>query len=324
VSTAKVYAVTLNWNRADLTAACVDALLALQGDGVAIVICDNASEAGDVERLRHHARRWPGFLEHDATSPLHAAVPQPRCHVRLLHTGANRGYAGGINVGLRHALACGDAEFVWVLNNDCEVAPDALEPLLARAARAPAADLIGSTLLLHHEPARVQAWAGAGYTRWRARSAALGAFRPHGETPGDAAEVETQLAYVVGAAMFASRRWLDTVGLMDESYFLYAEEHDWAERGRRAGLALGWAPASIVRHHHGATIGTSASGGSTLSLFYLYRSKLWFAARHHAAWLPTALPMLAWDGLKLLLKGQLAKALAVWRGMAATVWPLKP
>ena len=68
-----------------------------------------------------------------------------------------------------------------------------------------------------------------------------------------------------------------------------------------------------------ATIGTAASGGSTLSLFYLYRNKLLFTARHYPTWLPSALVMLTWEGLKFALKGHPGKAWAVWRGLAAAL-----
>jgi hypothetical protein len=72
-----------------------------------------------------------------------------------------------------------------------------------------------------------------------------------------------------------------------------------------------------VFHKHGATIGTSPSGGSELSLFYLYRNKALFAARHHPIRLPVALCWLLWDGLKFALKGQTRKAWSVLRGLAA-------
>ena len=69
----------------------------------------------------------------------------------------------------------------------------------------------------------------------------------------------------------------------------------------------------------GATIGTSASGGSELSLFYLYRSKAMFAARHHPWLLPCACTAFLWEALKMLLKGRPGGARAILRGVLA--WP---
>ena len=123
--------------------------------------------------------------------------------------------------------------------------------------------------------------------------------------------------YVVGAAMLVSRRFIEEVGPMDASYFLYSEEHDWAHRGRQRGFALGWAPRSIVFHKHGATIGTSPGGGSNLSLFYLFRNKALFTARHYPALLPLASPFLLWESMKFVLKGNPSKGIASIQGLLA-------
>jgi GT2 family glycosyltransferase len=104
---------------------------------------------------------------------------------------------------------------------------------------------------------------------------------------------------------------------MDESYFLYSEEHDWAQRGRFF-FRLGYAPKSIVYHKHGATIGTNPSGGSALSLFYLYRNKILFAARHHPMLLPTVVASVLWEAFKFFLKGYPSKGWAVVRGVLAS------
>jgi hypothetical protein len=137
------------------------------------------------------------------------------------------------------------------------------------------------------------------------------------ELPEKPAAVERAMAYVEGASMLASRRFIDVVGPMDERYFLYSEEHDWAHRGRAAGFRLAWAPDSRVRHEHGGTIGSSPQGGSPLSLFYLYRSKALFAWRHYRVLLPFALASLCFEAFKLLVKGHPGKWWAAMRGLAA-------
>jgi hypothetical protein len=320
-ATPKVYVLTLNWNRAGDTIACMRSVHALSHRNCSYVVCDNASQPESVAALRAWGADLPGGLEEAAPGET-LASPHQAGRTVLLHTGGNLGYAGGINVGLRHALAQGDADFVWVLNNDTEVEADALSALLRHVRSDPRIGLCGSTLILHGDRDRVQAFGGAAYTPWRARSVALGAFSALDRCPTSPTEVESHMAYVIGAAMLVTRAFLDQVGLMDERYFLYSEEHDWAHRGRASGYALGWAPGSRVFHKHGATIGTSPDGGSTLSLFYLYRSKVLFTARHYPYWLPTAVLMLGWEAAKLLLKGRPSKAWAAWRGMAAAARPL--
>ena len=58
--------------------------------------------------------------------------------------------------------------------------------------------------------------------------------------------------------MLSSRVFLEDVGLMEESYFLYFEELDWAMRAKKA-FKLGYARESVVYHKEGASIGTHSN-----------------------------------------------------------------
>ena len=62
--------------------------------------------------------------------------------------------------------------------------------------------------------------------------------------------------YPVGASMYVEQEYLDRVGFMDEGYFLYCEEMDWAERGRRLGMQPLIALGSRLRHKEGASTGS--------------------------------------------------------------------
>src|SRR3990167_4464910 len=95
----------------------------------------------------------------------------------------------------------------------------------------------------------------------------------------------------------------ERAGLMDEGYFLYYEEVDWAQR--RGDLPLRLAPAAIARHHGGSAIGSGTHGrrASPLSLYWNHRSRMRYLARDN----PSALP-LAWlwalaKALRLLAGG---------------------
>ncbi len=315
----RVVAVTLNWNGADDTLACVRALRSSQPAPTQIIVCDNASKPESWQQLMVLA----GEAGDDFASfaSLSAALHHPtRPSLVLIQTGANLGYAGGINVGLRYALADAEMDYAWVLNNDTEVDARALAALLKRMAAEPNIGICGATLLLHHDREKVQALGGASYTKWRARSAALGIGLARSLVPVDPVVIEPQLAYVNGAAMLVRRAYLEHVGLMDERYFLYSEEHDWAYRGRDR-FRLGWAPDAWVFHKHGATIGTASSGGSPLSLFYLFRSKLLFAMRHHPTTVPVAGISLVVDALKFAAKGHPRKAWAALKGLCAAIIP---
>lgn len=320
-----VYVIVLNWNGSNDTLNCVQSVLALGYESLHILVCDNASLPDEISKLKTGLQNIaPRNYQHEFFSPPSNRTPQLNIKrspngITLLHTGGNLGFAGGVNVGLRFALAQGDLDFAWVLNNDTEVDPGALAAVVDRMKTDPKIGICGSSLIYHGHRKQVQALGGASYQPWRARSRALGAFSRTCDIPTNPSIIEARMDYVVGAAMLVSRRFLETVGLMDESYFLYSEEHDWAHRGQHLGFFLAWAPKSIVYHKHGATIGTKASGGSQLSLYYLYRNKSLFTARHYKYLLPLALIYLATEGIKFLLKIEPGKARAVFSGLAAFV-----
>ena len=316
-----VYVIVLNWNGSNDTLNCVQSVLALGYESLHILVCDNASLPDEISKLKTGLQNIaPRNYQHEFFSPPPNRTPQLNIKrspngITLLHTGGNLGFAGGVNVGLRFALAQGDLDFAWVLNNDTEVDPGALAAVVDRMKTDPKIGICGSSLIYHGHRKQVQALGGASYQPWRARSRALGAFFRTCDIPTNPSIIEARMDYVVGAAMLVSRQFLETVGPMDDRYFLYSEEHDWAHRGRQLGFKLAWAPGSVVFHKHGATIGTSSQGGSPLSLFYLYRNKALFTWRHYPARLPVVLLWLAWDGLKFLLKGHPAKTWASWRGV---------
>ena len=324
----KVYIIVLNWNRAGDTCACVDSLLQLDYPNHEIVICDNASEEASLAEIHLWATNWSNksgdtkfFREFDTSEATSSArIGEIAAQVTLIHTGGNLGYASGMNVGMRYALVRQDMDSVWILNNDAVVDRRALAELVARSQSDATIGICGSSLVYFEDRNQVQAYGGAAYQPWLGRSKAIGAFSTVNTIPTDPDQVENKMAYVIGASMLVTHRFIEKVGLMDETYFLYSEEHDWAFKGQRAGFRLGYAPKSFVFHKHGATIGTSPKGGSTLSLFYLYRAKLMFSSRYYRALLPLVCGSLVWDAIKFFLKGHPDKALAVVNGMAAAAF----
>src|SRR5262249_37777141 len=109
VTSPLVVAVVLNWNLADVASGCVGGRRASPCPRLQVVVVDNGSSDGSVERLRAK------FSDVDVL-----ALPE------------NRGYAAGVNVGIRRALTLG-ADWVVLVNNDAEVAPQAITKLVAAA-----------------------------------------------------------------------------------------------------------------------------------------------------------------------------------------------
>jgi GT2 family glycosyltransferase len=237
----RLVAVVLNWNGGD------DTLAALASVGGIEAICvDNGSTDGSDRAVEE---RFPD--------------------VELLRAGANLGYAGGNNAGIRRALERG-ADWVFLLNNDA-VAEPGLPEALARAAGArPDAGLLACKVLF--EDGETVQYAGADFRAWLGYS---GRLRGHGEP--DRFHEAVDVGRVDGAAFAVSRGAVERAGLLDESLFAYVEDVEWSLRIRAAGFAAVLVPDARVRHKGSASSGGSAS---TANLYYSTRNTIAVAERH--------------------------------------------
>jgi GT2 family glycosyltransferase len=149
-----VCCVIVNWNGWRDTLDCLASLREQDYRNLQIIVVDNGSTDDSVERIR-------------------SAFPE----VTLIETGQNLGFPSGCNVGLRAGLT-GDAEFLWLLNNDTVCPPDTLRKLVRRAVANPDAGLVGTVLLYAHDPTKVQAWGGGRVRPWIA-------YTTHFEAPAE-------------------------------------------------------------------------------------------------------------------------------------------
>jgi GT2 family glycosyltransferase len=188
----------------------------------------------------------------------------------LLRTGANLGFAGGNNAGIRRAMERG-ADWVLLLNNDAIVEPG-LSDALARAADArPDAGILACKILF--EKGRKLQYAGA---RFNPRLGYSGRLTGYGkEDKGD--ESLRDVGRADGAAFALSRVAYNEVGGLDESLYMYVEDVDLSFRVRRAGFGVVFVPDARVRHK-----GSAASGGraSTANLFYSVRNTIAVSERY--------------------------------------------
>ena len=239
-----VWIVVLNWNGLSDTLACLLSLQQLHYPERRIVVVDNGSTDGSVDALRS-ARSSTGF--------------------ELIEADRNLGYAGGNNLGIRHALDNG-AEFILVLNNDTIVDPLLLDELVGSAERHPEAGCFGPWIFYMHDPDRL--W----FTRsdW---SSELSAFTAPGKghLASELSSETTSTEYVCGAALFFRAGVGRQIGLLDERFFLVYEDSDWCFRARRAGFACLAVPSARVWHKIGTSFGSEAS---PLRTYFSTRNKL--------------------------------------------------
>lgn len=321
-----VCVVLVNWRGWRDTLECLESLFRSTGVEFQVLVCDNDSGDGSLE----HVRAWAEGRLDVAVDPSHPLrslsfppIPKPvryACMTReeaergggedgvaplvLVQTGANLGFAGGCNVGIRFALSRGTHRHVWLLNNDTVVDPHALRALVDAAGADPRAGMIGSTLLWYDEPEKVQALGLAAYNEWLA-------LPRHVRTPQGVEALREPAAhgYVVGASMLVPRAFLEDVGLLNEDHFLFFEELDWAVRARgRWGLAH--AGESRVFHKEGASNGgnSAGSGKSLLADYHFMKNRIVVTRRHFPHRLPSVYLALGVAAARRVLRGEWSRA----------------
>lgn len=240
--------VVLSWNGRQDTLRCLAAL----DPAEPVVVVDNGSSDGTVEAVR------AAFADRD---------------LAVVENGANLGFSGGCNAGVRRALQDG-ADWVVLLNNDAQARPGTLRAFRAAAERHPDAGVLAGKLLF--DDGRVQ-WAGQRVslrTGYSGRPAGLGAI------DGPSWARERQVPRAVGALMAVSRQAIDRVGLLDDDLFAYVEDVDWSLRVRAAGLTCWFVPDAVAVHALSASSGGDAR--STTTMYYGARNTVVLCER----WLP--------------------------------------
>ena len=262
-----VYIVVLNYKGWQDTLECLESLLKLTYPHYRIVIVDNASPNDSVERLKDWAEgrcaascksknpMLRSLVEPVSTTAHDVYVFDGRildCPITLIAHSENRGFAAGMNVGIRYALRHADCEYVWILNNDTVVRPDALDEAMNIFGQTETADVtrrdgkrIGIVSMQGYYydapdvPNKVSA--ECGWNHWLGRSARV----------EECAAARGDYRSYYGASFMITRTCLEYVGLMDERRFLYMEEEDWAEQLRRNDFYIAFAPKAVVYHKEG-------------------------------------------------------------------------
>lgn len=322
---ARFGAVIVNYNCARLA---IDAALSFFGaGGGAAIIVDNASPDGSAAVIETILSGAAGHVCAAPHSPIDGAEPAfPEIEslkagaLRLLRAGRNGGFAYGCNLGLRALTAAPGIDRFLLLNPDALLARGALAAF-ARRLSDDRAGLCGGTIVAFDAPHLVQCFAGA-----RLHPALLtGRNIGEGDRADEAPErlkVEAKLSYPLGAAIALRRDYLARAGYLDERYFLYYEEADWALAGGPASRPV-WAPDAIVYHRYGGASKSrkvavgQASDRSPLADYHMTRSRLRFAMKWRPWLAPLALAAGLTQSVARLLRGRRANAGAIWRACMA-------
>ncbi|MGJ3237642.1 MAG: glycosyltransferase family 2 protein [Anaerolineae bacterium] len=280
--------VIVNWNTADELARCLATIVVSKGDfSYRVVVVDNASTDGSPQMVREQ-------------------FPQ----VEVLALTDNRGYPAGNNVGLQHLgyhgigqIADEAPRYALLLNPDTEVPPDALARMVQFMDSRPDIGIAGPRLLLPDgsldkacrrgfPTPLVSFYHFSGLAKLFPDSERFGRYNMTFADPAQELEVDS----VVGAYLQIRKEAIAQVGLLDEIYFMYAEDIDWCYRAKEAGWCV-WYYAPVIVHH----VKRAASRKSKKAPFEFWRSMLIFYRKYYRTTTPFMIHTLILTAL--LVKG---------------------
>ncbi len=240
-----VYIIILHFNNTADTISCLISCRKIMYENFRMLVVDNSGAEGS------------GFQQEET--------------VDILQTGKNLGYAGGMNVGIRHALKEG-AEYVWLLNNDTVVDGRCLDHMVRAAESDERVGMVGPKIYYLDKPDAI--WYAGGEVALE-----RGGLTSHigKDIKDDGSYNERSVTeYVTGCSILTKRQMIEDVGLLDEKYFLYFEDADWSLRARQRGWKLIYEPNAKVWHKEGAQ---SEKAYSPRFIYYTLRNRLYFMKR---------------------------------------------
>jgi N-acetylglucosaminyl-diphospho-decaprenol L-rhamnosyltransferase len=274
----RISVVIVNYNTRDLLEHCLNQLLASQVDRViSVFVVDNGSHDKSVDLVHERFQ-----------------------NVELIASSQNLGYAAANNLALERILerwrASGkpSGNTALLLNTDCFVQPDSLQITADFLDGHPEAGIVGPKLVLRDGsldlacrrsfPRPVNAlWKLTGLSLLFPNSPRFASYNLTFLDQDETAEVDS----VVGAYMMVRLDAIDETGLMDDSFFMYGEDLDWAFRIKQRGWKVYYYPATTVLHYKGAT----SSRQSYRLIIEFYRAMYLFHWKHYA---PEMYPIVNW------------------------------
>lgn len=258
--------VIISWNVAGLLRQCLASIsqsLAGSTYSYEVIVVDNASHDDSVAMVRQ-------------------VFPK----VQIIETGANLGYAGGVNIGVDAA----QGQWILVLNPDTVMQADAIPQLLDWAQEQPDASVIGPQLRYPDgsiQSSRRRLPTKASYffestilERWWPNNPWAQAYRC-ADQPDDHPQ---QVEWLMGAALLVRKSAIERAGLMDRRFWMYSEEVDWQARLGRFG-SIWYLPQAVIIHHEGK----SSEQAPARKHWAFQQSKLRYAALYEGPLFATCL-----------------------------------
>jgi GT2 family glycosyltransferase len=263
----KVAVIILNWNQPQLTVDTISSLKKIDSSNFKfhIFLIDNGSS--DNSKIIFDQK-----YSNDPT-------------VTTIYSPYNLGFAGGNNIGIKKALEL-DFDYILLLNNDTLVKSDFLQILLDTLIANKNIGIIGPKIYFapgyEFQQGRYSKkdigkviWSAGGLIDWNNLI-----FTNRGIDEVDSGQYDeptSKIDKISGCCALIPTKIFKSIGLLDDSLYLYNEDDDFCQRVKRSGNLLYCQPKSVIWHINS---GSSKAGGGSMHDYYMTRNRLIFGMRY--------------------------------------------
>ncbi len=250
--------IIVNWNTRELLRNCLNSIIrSTHKIKYEIIVIDNNSSDKSAEMVK---KEFP--------------------KVKLIANSDNRGFAAANNQGMK--IAAG--RHILLLNSDTVVCEDAIQKTIAFSDANPDFAVVGCQVLINEKEVQMTCFRFPGLVNIILNATVLPKVFKYNKFFGREfmlwwkRDSERKVDVVSGMFMLVKRKAIDEVGVMDESYFVYAEEADWCRRFADAGWSNVFWPGAQIIHVHGGS-GSSSQAKIKMAV-QLQKSLLIFIRKH--------------------------------------------
>ncbi len=295
----KVAVIIVGWNHWWDTAECLESLQKLDYPNYEVIMVDNGSTDGLVEKLKRWAKgeipvntRFVKFdanlkpvryIEYDRKTAEAGGDGREKelkgssSHGKLIiiRIENNLGFAGGTNVGIKYVLEKEDFRYVLLLNNDTIASPDFLTRMIEVQEEDKEIGIVGGKIYYYHDPKRI--WYGGGkLSLWKAFSY----HQRYGKVEDGSAKDNSKdskgvigATFITGCLMLIRKELLQNIGLLREDYFLCLEDTDFCYQTLKRGWKMKINLEAKIWHKVAAGKGGESS---LVNSYYITRNRLFF------------------------------------------------
>jgi len=228
------------------------------------VVVDNGSKDGTEEAIKNYKLPNMGY--------------------KFIQSGANRGFAGGNNVGIKDVVKRG-FDYVILMNNDLILSRDLVAKLVDFMQQSPKVGLASPKMYFapgyefHKDRYKKSElgkvfWYVGGVIDWKN---IYSSHRGVDEVDRGQYDKISETDFANGACVIIRSEVFKKIGYLDDSLFLYWEDADFSQRAIKVGYKIMYFPGTSLWHKVSASTGGS---GSPSNDYFLIRNRFYFAMRY--------------------------------------------